>query len=141
VTSAFWHELVPVAIATVGHETTTWSDELEDAGARMLGPAFRGVYANDKQPSGLAPGACWIYNRSMSWEPGGTHWQAAIATGNHNFPVMRWDSFARSGRLHPDSFVGADDREQRREETWCGQLCLAWLAGCQRYGNDFGRCM
>ena len=122
----------------VGHDKTTWSDEIDRAGARLLGHAFRGVYANDRQPSGLAPGACWVYNRSMSYEPGGTHWQAAYTTGLHEIPVIRWDSFARKGRLHPDSFVGSEDREQRTEETWCGQLCLAWLMLCQRYGIEFG---
>jgi hypothetical protein len=129
---------VPEALAAVGHDKTTWSDEIDRAGLKLLGQSFRGVFANDRQPSGLAPGACWIYNRSMSYEPGGTHWQAAYTTGSHDIPVIRWDSFAREGRLHPESFVGAEDREQKQEETWCGQLCLAWLMLCQRHGIEYG---
>ena len=115
---------MPRAVAALGHASTTWDRELRSGGRQLFGSDFLGVFSNDDQPRGQFPrGKCWIYNRSFSYEPG-THWQAAYSIGGE---IIRWDSFGRVGRLHPETFVGSNDREQESNERWCGQLSIAWL--------------
>jgi hypothetical protein len=121
---------VPRAVHALGHVSTTYDSELDAAAPELIGDDYVGTFSNDNQPRRAGKGQCWIYNRSMTYEPG-THWQAAFSTGSG---IIRWDSYGRAGRMHPDSFVGSGDAEQHPDDKWCGQLCFAWLLCCREMG-------
>ena len=95
---------------------------------------FKGVFAADQHPTNeQMQRGMYIINTDRSDEPG-QHW-TAVCDGYF------YDSFDRSsGTLFSNIRLPAtgDDEEvrQRREESDCGQRCVAFLTCCREFGAE-----
>lgn len=126
--------------------TTTDENQLEDVGAELFGPSFRGVFASDRVPRLASDRPYCIANTDREGEAG-THWLAlAVYPSTPN--VFLYDSFGRPTRsLVPwirgsGKVVDSDlDAEQRESESNCGQRCLAWLVVFDELGPDAALCI
>jgi len=120
-------------------DKTTYLEQLNGAGKKILGIRYKGTFPSDKIPklNDLSP-YC-ILNLDKSTEPG-SHWVALAKHGNDS---ILYDSFARhhkqiipslrysgNGRIiQPD-----DDVEQTIKETNCGSRCITFLKFFDKYG-------
>lgn len=125
-------------------DKTTFLDELDGVGHKLLGVAFSGVYPADKIPRLNDLKKYAILNLDKSKEPG-SHWVALAKDGNNSY---LYDSFGRShtkiiknlqfsgnGRI-----VNTDlDAEQDILETNCGARCLAFLVLIDKWGANVAR--
>jgi hypothetical protein len=128
-----------IVVPLIGNKTT-YSNELEKAGVKMMGMKFKGVYPSDKIPplNDLKPYA--ILNLDKSTESG-SHW---IAAAYHDGKIHIYDSFGRkASKIIPSIYRGNGGRpvinsdldpEQDERETNCGARSLAWLLMFDRYG-------
>ena len=93
----------------LGHGSTTFANELQQAGKYFLGDEFQGVYARNRVPNltGYA-----IINIDSIPGTGGVHWYARAANGDS------YDGLLPSGLAH--------DVEMSDDDKLCGQLSLAW---------------
>ena len=126
-------------------DTTTYLNELEGIGKKLLGTKFKGVYPRDKIPilNDLSPYA--ILNLDTSKEPG-SHW-VAIAKNNNN--TYLYDSFGRKNTKIIKNLVysgngkiiDADttDAEQKILESNCGARSLAFLVIFDKWGADVAK--
>ena len=96
-------------IAQIMGEETTDQNELSMAGLAMFPREWAGVFAADETPP--KRGAC-VQNTAPR-ASGGVHWLVR-ADG------LIYDSYGR--RKYGDL---SGDAEQKRDETCCGQMCLA----------------
>lgn len=127
----------------VGNKTTYLND-LNKAGIKLLGGNFYGVYPSDKIPKLNNIKCCCILNLDKSGEPG-THWIGIYKFGNK---TLCYDSF---GRRHTQiiknlKFSGNGiiydtdkDKEQKIYETNCGARALSFLMCCKKYGFDIAK--
>jgi hypothetical protein len=125
-------------------DKTTYLDELEGVGHKLLGVKFAGVFPADKIPKLNDLKKYAILNLDTSKEPG-SHWVAIAKNGDDTYI---YDSFGRShtkiikrlsysgnGRI-----IDTDrDVEQDIKETNCGARCLAWLVLCDKWGADVAK--
>ena len=127
-------------------DKTTYLDELEGAGKKMLGVKFKGVYPSDKIPklNDLSP-YC-ILNLDSSKESG-SHW-IALAKNDKLNHTMVYDSFGRhNNKIIPNLRYSGNgrvidterDAEQKILETNCGARCLAWLCIYDKWGEDVAK--
>ena len=127
-----------IIVPMVGNETT-YQNELDKAGRKVLGTLFKGVYASDKIPmlNDLKPYAILNLDRS---DEGGSHW---IAIARDKDKTYIYDSFGRKvTKIIPTLYHSGngriintdDDKEQEERETNCGARSLAWLLFFHRYG-------
>jgi hypothetical protein len=125
-------------------DKTTYLDELNGIGHKMLSVAFKGVYPADKIPILNDLKKYAILNLDTSKEPG-SHW-VAIAKDKENTYI--YDSFGRSNKkiIRPLSCSGNGriidtdrDVEQGLSETNCGARSLAWLVLFDKWGADVAR--
>ena len=120
-------------------DKTTYMDDLNKAGKKLLGIKFRGVFASNHIPrlNDLTP-YC-ILNLDKSTEPG-SHWVALAKTGDNS---ILFDSFGRdhkqilpnlwysgNGRI----FSTEDDPEQKITEENCGAHVISFLVFLDKYG-------
>jgi hypothetical protein len=122
-------------------DKTTFLDELNGVGHKLLGVKFKGVFPADKIPRLNDLKKYAILNLDTSKEPG-SHWVSIAKDGKETY---LYDSFGRShtkiikglqysgnGRI-----VNTDlDAEQDVLETNCGARCLAWLVLFDNWGAD-----
>lgn len=120
-------------------DKTTYLQELNGIGKKLLGVKFRGVYPSDKIPrlNDLTP-YC-ILNLDKSTERG-SHW---VALAKHGDNSILYDSFGRNDKkiIPALRYSGngriintEDDSEQHVLETNCGARCLAFLIFFDEYG-------
>ena len=120
-------------------DKTTYLQQLNGVGKKILGVKFKGVFPSDKIPKlhDLTP-YC-ILNLDKSTEPG-SHW---VALAKHGKDSILYDSFGRDNKqIIPalrysgnGSIIDTDrDAEQKIKETNCGARCLAWLKFFDEYG-------
>jgi len=118
---------------------TTYLEQLNGAGKKILGVKYKGTFPSDKIPklNDLSP-YC-VLNLDKSTEPG-SHWVALAKHGNDS---ILYDSFARhhkqiipalhysgNGRIiQPD-----DDVEQKITQQNCGARCISFLKFFDEYG-------
>jgi hypothetical protein len=124
-------------VKMVGKNSTTYSDELEKVGKKLLGNRFVGVYAADEVPK-MKNGDMAIANLDKRNMPG-SHW---ISIAKQDGKLHVYDSFGRkSAKIIPDimgkgAVLDADyDAEQDVKEDNCGQRSLAWLFVFQQFGK------
>lgn len=120
---------------------TTYLQELNGAGRKLLSVKFKGVFPSDKIPKLNALSPYCILNLDKSTESG-SHW---IAVARRPDDVVVYDSFGRPNDVIIPALAGSGngrvidtdpDAEQGITETNCGARCLAWLVFYDRYGDE-----
>ena len=120
-------------------DKTTYLEQLNGAGKKILGVKYKGTFPSDKIPklNDLTP-YC-VLNLDKSKEPG-SHWVALAKYGNDS---ILYDSFGRDNKQIIPSLrysgngriIDTDkDSEQKIKETNCGARCIAWLKFFDEYG-------
>jgi hypothetical protein len=125
---------------------STYMNDLDRVGRKLLGVKFKGVFPSDKIPklNDLKP-YC-ILNLDKSTQSG-SHW-VSVAKIHGEDKSITYDSFGRSNKkIIPalsssgnGTIIDTDrDVEQKIEETDCGARSLAWLVVLDKYGVDVAR--
>ncbi len=125
-------------------DKTTYLNELNGAGKKILGVKFKGVFPSDKIPrlNDLSP-YC-ILNLDSS-KQGGSHW---VALAKKDGGAVLYDSFGRDNKKIIPSLqfsgngriIDTDkDAEQKILETNCGARCLAFLSIYDKHGYDYAK--
>lgn len=123
---------------------TTYLDELDRAGKKLLGVKFKGVYPSDRIPklNDLSP-YC-ILNLDKSNEQG-SHWIAMAKVPYPSVDTIIYDSFGRNyRRIIPHIQYSGNgsikntqlDAEQNITQTDCGARSLAFLLLFDSHGVD-----
>ena len=124
-----------------GIKHTTYSDDLDYIGKKILGDKFVGVFPSDKIPK-LKNDTYCILNLDNSSEAG-SHW-IAIYKDNLNETYV-YDSFGRSNKIIIPSLIKSGngkikdtdrDIEQKLKEVDCGARSLTWCIFCDNWGID-----
>ena len=131
-----------IVIPAIGSKTT-FQNDLQLYGKRMLGEKFHGVFASDLIPKLTKRRPYAILNLDKSNEPG-SHWIAVSKNGNG---VIVYDSFGRkSAKIIPDLMTGNGevldteyDAEQDQRETNCGARSMAFLMLQDGWGTELSR--
>ena len=146
-----YNDILTKQIYPLVGDKSTFMDDLDKVGRKLLGIKFKGVFPSDKIPklNDLKP-YC-ILNLDKSTESG-SHWIALAKLNDggkhHNSGSIVYDSFGRNNKqIIPDlQFSGngtiADtdrDAEQQITETDCGARSLAFLVVLDKYGLDVAR--
>jgi len=127
----------------VGNQTT-YMDDLDRVGRKLLGIKFKGVFPSDKIPilNDLKPYCILNLDRS---DESGSHW---ISLGKLNKGSIVYDSF---GRCHTQIIpnlkysgngrISNTDRDSEQEihQSDCGARCLAFLVVLDKYGPDVAK--
>ena len=126
----------------LGSKTTTFSSDLLRIGKSLLKGKFAGIFPADKIPILTEKVPYAIVNLDDSNESG-SHW-VAIAKDPSKPKIIFYDSFGRPDKLILPSLGGSGqrgdivntdmDREQKIQETNCGQRSIAWLLFFDKYG-------
>jgi len=115
--------------------------QLENVCRDLFGSKFKGVYMQDELlPHMMKPGYYTI-NTDIN-DGGGIHWVALVLTPKKAYV---FDSFGRPTKaLMPILYknlskhrvvVDADyDQNQKGDSQVCGQLCIAFLLSCAKFG-------
>jgi len=126
-------------VEKVTGDKTTYLQQLNKVGKKMLGVKYKGTFPSDKIPklNDLSP-YC-ILNLDKSTEPG-SHWVALVKHGDNS---ILYDSFGRDNKKiipnlrysgNGQIFNTDKDSEQKIEETNCGARCVAWIKFFNTYG-------
>ena len=118
---------------------TTYMNDLENLGKKMLGQKFIGVYPSDKIPT-LKNNEYAILNLDKSNESG-SHWVAIAKKGKTHF----YDSFGRKDNIIKSlknsgngKIINTDnDAEQKTKELNCGARCISWLLLFDKWGSKY----
>ena len=130
------------SIAPMVGRKTTFLTDLSQAGHKLLGDKFMGVFPSDKIPRLTETTPYCILNLDNSNQPG-SHWVAIARLDDEH--AMMYDSFGRpSKEIFPalkksDNGLIIDtdyDAEQSTKQTDCGLRSLAWLAFLHEYGPE-----
>jgi len=127
-------------------DKSTYMDDLDRVGRKLLGIKFKGVFPSDKIPklNDLKP-YC-ILNLDKSTESG-SHWIALAKIHGKNSSIV-YDSFGRSNKKIIPALKNSGngtiqdtdrDAEQEIVETDCGARCLAWLVLLDKYDVETAR--
>lgn len=120
-------------------DKTTYMNDLEKIGKKMLSQKFIGVYPSDKIPT-LKNNEYAILNLDKSNESG-SHWVSIAKKGNK---THFYDSFGRKdiNIIKSLTYSGngkiintENDAEQKIQELNCGARCIAWLILFDRWGS------
>jgi hypothetical protein len=126
----------------VGKQTTT-DHSLADAGTKLLGPSFKGVFASDRLPDLPSFGTSYLVVNVDTHDRPGSHWMGIIKNGPR---LYLYDTFGRpASEIIPSLVIYADKRgmqlfskksvpEQAPKQTDCGARVLAWLLLAKRCG-------
>ena len=119
---------------------TTYLQQLDNAGTKLFGAKFHGVYPSDRIPTLSTRTPYTILNLDRSDQPG-SHW---IAVAKSNNDIIVYDSFGRTHKTIIPAlgrgFVGGRvidtdrDVEQDIMATDCGARSLGFLVFFDRYG-------
>jgi len=111
--------------------STTFSSDLETAGAALLGSAWGGVHAADTLPTMPSQTLmCRVVNTAETDDgSGGVHWLACAEEGGRRFFNDPLGTAGRKQRavLHrryPDAQWAEDDSEQAKSQKDCGVRSL-----------------
>ena len=120
--------------------STTYSDNLNAVGKKLLGVKFKEVYPSDKIPKLNDKSPYCIVNVDNSKEAG-SHWMSLVKSGNN---CILYDSFGRRNTMIIPSLrfsgngkiIDTDqDKEQKIKEENCGSRSLAFLVFYDKYGE------
>jgi len=115
--------------------------QLETTCRDLFGSKFKGVYMQDDLlPHMMKPGY-YIINTDIN-DGGGIHWIALVLTPKTAYV---FDSFGRPTKsvlpilyknlIKTHKVVDADyDQNQKGDSQVCGQLCIAFLICCKKFG-------
>lgn len=121
-------------------DKTTYMNDLEKIGKKMLGQKFIGVYPSDKIPT-LKNNEYAILNLDKSNESG-SHWTAIAKKANK---THFYDSFGRKDNIIKSlkksgngKIINTDnDAEQKIEELNCGARSIAWILFFDKWGSKY----
>jgi putative methionine-R-sulfoxide reductase with GAF domain len=126
----------------MGHNRSTYANELQHFSKKMFKHKFKGVYASDKYPK-LKKNQSMIINVDKSNEPG-SHWLGVYCYDNNRYLIF--DSFGRpSVKLIPHFGSGINlmdtdyDKNQLKSQSDCGQRCIAFLNVCHNDGFKYAK--
>ena len=120
--------------------STTYSDNLNAVGKRLLGVKFKGVYPSDKIPKLNDKSPYCIVNVDNSHKSG-SHWMALVKSSNH---CILYDSFGRRNTMIIPSLrfsgngkiIDTDrDVEQKIKEENCGARAIGFLVFYDTFGE------
>lgn len=127
------------AIDLIGHNSTTDSEELWNAGKKMIGKKFVGVFPYDIQPK-LNVGECMILNNETS-KQSGEHWISLVRYDDITY--LFFDSYGNKyikiipnlkSTIHKKNkdnkdinIISCKTVRQHGFQQYCGQISLAWL--------------
>lgn len=125
---------------------STYMNDLDRVGRKLLGVKFKGVFPSDKIPklNDLKP-YC-VLNLDKSTQPG-SHWVALSKINGKNSCIL-YDSFGRSNKKIMPNLVNSKngkildsdrDAEQKISESDCGARSLAFLVVLDKYGVDVAK--
>jgi hypothetical protein len=126
---------------------STYMNDLDRVGRKLLGVKFKGVYPSDKIPklNDLKP-YC-ILNLDKSTQSG-SHWVSVAKIHGEDSSII-YDSFSRPAKkIIPvllnsgnGKIINSDlsDNEQKIEETDCGARSLSFLVVLDKYGVDVAK--
>jgi hypothetical protein len=118
--------------------------ELHRSGKKLLGRAFKGVYAADTLPPLTTTGPAYLIVNADSHDQPGSHWMGLAKSGKS---LYFYDSFGRTpATILPNLptyaaanglrlVAGKSTPEQKREQNDCGARTLAWLELFKKYGS------
>lgn len=127
-------------------DDTTYMDDLERVGRKLLGTKFKGVYPSDKIPKLNDLRQYCILNLDNSKQKG-SHWVALAKKENSNNSLI-YDSFGRCHtKILPNLQYSGNGRiqntdrdiDQKIEETDCGARSMAWLLLFDKYGEHMAK--
>lgn len=122
-------------------DKTTYLQELNGVGKKLLGVKFKGVFPSDKIPKLHDLSPYCILNLDKSTESG-SHWVALAKHIGTNDSIL-YDSFGRDNKkIIPalqysgnGRIIDTDrDAEQKITEENCGARALSWLIFFDKYG-------
>jgi hypothetical protein len=138
-----FRELARAVYHGLGRDTTR-GDQLDDAGSRLFGRKWAGVWhMGNFDPSRLRDRYA-VVNTSRTDSSPGYHWVASYTSPRGATTI--WDSFGRNVRtlawplfhraLREGLIVRGGDRDaqQRGASRVCGQMSLAWLLTVREIG-------
>ena len=125
---------------------STYMNDLDRVGRKLLGVKFKGVYASDKIPklNDLKP-YC-ILNLDKSTQSG-SHWVSVAKIHGKDSSIVD-DSFSRPAKkIIPavlnsgnGKIINSDmDSEQEIQQTDCGARSLSFLVVLDKYGVDVAK--
>ena len=128
----------------IGHNKTTYADELSRVGFILFGYRFHGVFPSDKIPELTKNKPYMIVNLDSS-NQSGSHWTAVarLKTGS----IMFYDSFGRGYTKILPSLKNRklpiinteDDAEQNILESNCGARSLSFFKVFDDYGAKIAK--
>ena len=139
------HVLTQIVYPKTG-DKSTYLNDLNRVGRKLLGVKFKGVYPSDKIPKLHDLSPYCILNLDTSKESG-SHWIALGKIPKTNDSIV-YDSFGRNSKqIIPKlqysgngRIINADDdAEQKILETDCGARSLAFLVVLDKYGYDVAK--
>jgi len=126
---------------------STYMNDLDRVGRKLLGVKFKGVFSSDKIPrlNDLKP-YC-ILNLDKSTQSG-SHW-VSVAKIHGEDKSITYDSFSRPAKkIIPallnsgnGTIINSDlsDSEQKITQEDCGARSMAWLVVLDKYGVDVAK--
>ena len=139
-----YQQVLKTVIYPLTGDRTTYLDELDGIGHKLLGVKFKGVFPADKIPRLNDLSRYCILNLDTSKEPG-SHWVALAKDGKDTYI---YDSFGRTyTQIIPQlKFSGNGrilntdkDAEQSILQTDCGARSLAFLCVFDGWGPDVAK--
>ena len=125
-------------------DRVTYLSELENAGKKIFGDKFKGVYAADTIPT-LDERQPYIIANLDNSDESGSHWVSIVHAGKGK--CIFYDSFGRRstkilkglGKYTSCKIVDTEnDKEQHPLEFNCGARCIAFICVCHFLGTDAG---
>ena len=132
-------EILKVITEMIGHDNTTYSNELDDIGQFLFQDKFRGVKPINKIPQ-MSHNQYCILNLDRHDEPG-SHWIGVVMLKNNKMLV--YDSFGRKTKIIAPTLINTtmteQDAEQDDNQDNCGQRCLSFLYLYDQFGEDMAK--
>lgn len=119
----------------IGHDQTTYSDELNKLGKYLFKNKFKGVFSENNIPKLNRNQYCIVNIKNE-------HWLAMVNDNLKNTYV--YDSFGRkSKKILPEALKSGNgiiydtdyNPEQKYKEMDCGQKCLTFICLFDNYGK------
>ena len=139
-----YKKILQIMRAKVG-DSTTYLSTLQNAGNKLFGNKFLGVFASDQLPLEIKKKQLCIANLDKSWQSG-SHWIALGRDKSSNILYV-YDSFGRniyqimpSLKRYTNIQSTERDREQNPKTQFdCGARCLTFLYILDKHGGKYAK--
>jgi hypothetical protein len=132
---------------TIGHDHTTYLQEIEMGGKTLFGNKYVGTFTSDKFPKLTDNKPYCIINVDTSNQTG-SHW-VGVCKYKGEDKYLFFDSFGRKSvslisnvvkYLGKNKIIDTNyDKDQLIKQTDCGQRCLGFLVLCELFGTNVSK--